>query len=69
MEEKFNNVLDKVAEISASMTRLQSDIDFVRTQYTHVPEIQLELEMAQRKIDINQQLLEKFNNSSVTKLW
>lgn len=69
MEEKFKNVLDKVADISASMTKLQSEINFVRVQYKHTPEIQLELELAQRKLDINQQLLDKFHQNSVTKLW
>jgi len=67
MEGKSQKILDKVAEISDSMIKLQSEIDFVRVHYSHVPKIQEELESAQRIVDKNQRLLVQFiENSLVT---
>ena len=67
MEGNSQKILDKVAEISDSMIKLQSEIDFVRVHYSHVPKIQEELESAQRIVDKNQRLLVQFlENSLVT---
>ena len=67
MEGTSQKILDKVAEISDSMIKLQSEIDFVRVHYSHVPKIQEELESAQRIVDKNQRLLVQFiENSLVT---
>jgi hypothetical protein len=65
MEGTSQKILDKVAEISDSMIKLQSEIDFVRVRYSHVPKIQEELESAQKVVDKNQRLLVQFLENSL----